>query len=374
MVLLVAADIPLRRKLCNSTRVKSRDASGSRVGSSLSGFSIVVNGRKQFTRLLQISAASKPHIIAHVMPTPQLPSVGHTDRISPSPKREASFSAAKDRGELAEDCPPARHLCDLASTQLALTDRLRFLLAKNVRFVMASREDIQRAIVRHYGLPRAMSADSMLQDFEGSAIGVSPASAASTARATTRPKAKRGGRGVGRRRPDQALAPAATRARSLASVPRLRLTIDRRSGMFSAVEVGQRVLMTRRNGTKEVLVGPKRVWRWFRRFEPMSWSPRAGTILSHSNITPTGSTIWLPTRRQPAAPSRSATRSTMSSTAGTGQQSHCRRCMTKRSRPGQLRCIRHPFHDVKILQGSPGTCSPHPSVPAASPSRPWILK
>ncbi|MEL6346921.1 MAG: hypothetical protein AAFV53_27660, partial [Myxococcota bacterium] len=38
---------------------------------------------------------------------------------------------------------------------------------------------------------------------------------------------------------------------------------------FYTVEDGQRVLMTERSGQMEVIEGPRRVWRWSRRFRPM---------------------------------------------------------------------------------------------------------
>src|SRR5262249_28633112 len=41
------------------------------------------------------------------------------------------------------------------------------------------------------------------------------------------------------------------------------------SMFFYTVEEGQRVLMTRPDGTMRVIVGPQRVWRWRKRFRPM---------------------------------------------------------------------------------------------------------
>jgi hypothetical protein len=157
---------------------------------------------------------------------------------------------------------------------IALADKLRFVLAKNVRFVLAEREEIQRAISRYYGPARAMS-DSMLQQFTDTAVDAMEsdeelASAALSARPTSRPRAKRGGLAADWRSGAQAAAPAAARTRGFSSAPQIPAASDRGYGMwFYTVEEGQRVLMTRRNGTKEMLVGPKRAFRWHRRFEQM---------------------------------------------------------------------------------------------------------
>lgn len=47
---------------------------------------------------------------------------------------------------------------------IATMDKVRFILAKNVRFLPARRESIVAAIERYYGPARTESVDSMLQD------------------------------------------------------------------------------------------------------------------------------------------------------------------------------------------------------------------
>src|SRR5262249_4497731 len=53
---------------------------------------------------------------------------------------------------------------------IALADKLRFLLAKNVRLVPAVRESILAAISRYYGRAETESVDSMLSEFTDTAM------------------------------------------------------------------------------------------------------------------------------------------------------------------------------------------------------------
>jgi type IV pilus assembly protein PilB len=53
---------------------------------------------------------------------------------------------------------------------LDVLDKLRFILAKDIRVAIASRESIQTAINRHYGQTETESVDSMLQEFTETAI------------------------------------------------------------------------------------------------------------------------------------------------------------------------------------------------------------
>src|SRR5262245_25700934 len=53
---------------------------------------------------------------------------------------------------------------------LDVLDKLRFILNRDIRVAIASRESIQTAINRHYGQTETESVDSMLQEFTETAI------------------------------------------------------------------------------------------------------------------------------------------------------------------------------------------------------------
>ena len=157
---------------------------------------------------------------------------------------------------------------------IALADKLRFILNKNVRLVGAPREVIIRAINRHYGRTKTESVESMLHEFTHAASDRAKAAAARPAQAPAPERA------WGRVAPSLA-GPA--EARTLG--PALRSERHRRAGpataedhgpvrggagmFFYVVEEGQRVLVRRPNGTMQVIVGPKRVWRGRSVFRPM---------------------------------------------------------------------------------------------------------
>ncbi|MBW3598415.1 MAG: hypothetical protein KY475_14225 [Planctomycetes bacterium] len=153
---------------------------------------------------------------------------------------------------------------------LALTDRLRFLLAKDVRLVKARRGAIERAIDRHYGQIQGESADSLLQEFTDTAVDFCEDDLAHAAPA-------RGGaaRGesireyqTGLAAPEGVVWRQAAPARRMPGAERSQLQ-GRRGMFFFTVEEGQKVLMHCRNGTIEVLSGPCRRWIGSRRFQPM---------------------------------------------------------------------------------------------------------
>jgi hypothetical protein len=152
---------------------------------------------------------------------------------------------------------------------IGLADKLRFILAKNVRLIPASRQSILAAISRYYGESEYESVDSMLSEFTDTAIDFTN-TAGTAARTRSKPKSlgrylgegvvefKKGIKGVEDEDLDLAL-PGEDNTLALGG-----------TGMiFYVVEEGQRVLMRRSNGTMEVLVGPRRVWRGWSTFQPM---------------------------------------------------------------------------------------------------------
>jgi hypothetical protein len=150
---------------------------------------------------------------------------------------------------------------------LALIDRLRFLLAKNIRLIAGPAALIRAAINHHYGRTETESVDSMLAEFTDTAIDVTEAgedaSPGAVAQGPVRaphargfmlgqppppPKAKRRGR-----RGEDCTGP-----------------IGRMGMFFYTVEEGQQVLMRLRDGRLQVVPGPRRVWRWGKTFQPMA--------------------------------------------------------------------------------------------------------
>jgi hypothetical protein len=153
---------------------------------------------------------------------------------------------------------------------IALADRLSSLTARRVRLALASREEIDAFVERHYGRPYSApeTVDSLMQEFDFSTAPLSlnreRTASAPAARSQGGPAAARAGPWVQRTapraappRPDQAAGVDATQP---VGGP----------GVFTyVVEEGQRVLMRRPNGTMDVVIGPRRVWRGRNTFQTM---------------------------------------------------------------------------------------------------------
>lgn len=159
---------------------------------------------------------------------------------------------------------------------LLLADKLSFILNKKIRFVAYPPAQIRRAIDRHYGGTVTESVDSLLADLadsdiksaEHEALGRTPTvHAGETA---TRPRYfgksllefKKGMRGVenkgegGGEDFDLALDESGNEHENQAM-------------WYYTVEEGQRALLTHKDGRIEVIVGPRRLWAWGKRFERM---------------------------------------------------------------------------------------------------------
>jgi hypothetical protein len=153
---------------------------------------------------------------------------------------------------------------------IALTDKLRFILAKNIRLVPAERQAILEAIDQHYGRQEP-SID--LESFPMELSGTAPAFAEHPPQASP-------SRGAGWWRPSQ-LGRHLGKGIVEAKLERKYKSPPGASGVdatpalggtgmfFYVVEEGQRVLMRRSNGTMEVVVGPRRIWRGRNTFLPM---------------------------------------------------------------------------------------------------------
>jgi hypothetical protein len=147
---------------------------------------------------------------------------------------------------------------------IALADKLRFLLAKNVHLLLARREEIVAAINHYYGRQRP-SIDLECKDLAIDATETEEvyshtrqASAAGSVLRTLFPPVELGrtlGKGL----------------LEFKEGPPTSLTYQPSGGtmFFYTVDEGQHVLMRRPDGTMDVIVGPKRVWRGWKRFFPM---------------------------------------------------------------------------------------------------------
>jgi hypothetical protein len=184
------------------------------------------------------------------------------------------------------------HIATADASNLLLLDKLRFLLNKDIRFVEHPRADILRAIRQHYGQSETESVDSMLAEFTDTAVGFAggeydeDANVTRTGAVYGRPMAPRAALG------DHAPARARGRlfgglARTLAEFRHGMKGVEdefnpsgnngedntpdygTRSMWHYTVEEGQRALMIRKDGRMEVIVGPRRVWAWGKRFERM---------------------------------------------------------------------------------------------------------
>jgi hypothetical protein len=148
---------------------------------------------------------------------------------------------------------------------VALSDRLAFLLSRPVRLIAAAREEVEALVFEYFGEEsESETVDSLLQEFTDEAV--------STAELRHPGLERVAERGFDRR------VPVHSRVRSSrkgVSAGKSRSGLDSTrpvgdSGMwFYVVEEGQRVLVRNPDGTMDVVVGPRRVWRGRRMFQRM---------------------------------------------------------------------------------------------------------
>lgn len=154
---------------------------------------------------------------------------------------------------------------------LLLRDKLTFIINKPIRLIGCPRIDILRAMNRCYGRTETESVDSMLCEFTDTAIdfedGVSKLSVA-------RPRFSGKLKGISHAQTENICDLRSRISEDESDEFELQLNertsdFGSRSMWFYTVEEGQRALMTRYDGRVEVIVGPRRVLRWFKRFERM---------------------------------------------------------------------------------------------------------
>jgi hypothetical protein len=184
---------------------------------------------------------------------------------------------------------------------IALADKLSFAIARKVRLVPAGRDEIVALINKHYGESdeETESVDSMLQEFNDTAIDFAVARDRGTAEGAPLRRVK------SLKVLEEAAAGRALRPQPVAPAPGLDPTRPvGGSGVFTyVVEEGQRVLMRRPDGTMEVIVGPRRVWRGkniFRTMQHFVAHPGDYLIVRHRDgrqeHLPGPSEVWLDPR------------------------------------------------------------------------------
>jgi hypothetical protein len=173
---------------------------------------------------------------------------------------------------------------------LNTADKLTFILNKKIRLVGYPRELIIAAINKHYGRTETESVDSMLREFTDTAIEFTRTAAVQSPQVPVarRPRAKQQmlarsltgfKKGMKGGEDNSADFDLAFEDEDRAAIPQVRVprqpgedtTRDYGSdGMwYYTVEDGQRALMVRRDGRMEIIVGPRRVWKGWSRFEKM---------------------------------------------------------------------------------------------------------
>jgi hypothetical protein len=166
---------------------------------------------------------------------------------------------------------------------IGLADKLRFILNKNVRIVAATEASVLAAIRRYYGPDsEAESVDSMMAEFTDTALPADVLLRAQKAMSRSAPAVRvrrkmAGAISGGRDSPAQMALPQArapeAREERTAGRSRHGRDLTQPVGGYGVlhyvVEEGQRALMRRADGSVEILVGPRRVWRWRRSFQKM---------------------------------------------------------------------------------------------------------
>ena len=151
---------------------------------------------------------------------------------------------------------------------IGLADKLSFIVNKKVRLTPLPRERIIEAINYYYGQTETECVESFLQEFTDTAIDFYDRSIDPEAGVTRSGMATPA---LASLHDERVPARARMKARSESSHAGRDATAPLGgSGMFfHVVEEGQQVLMRRPNGTMEVIVGPRRVWKGRNVFAPM---------------------------------------------------------------------------------------------------------
>jgi hypothetical protein len=164
------------------------------------------------------------------------------------------------------------------ANDISLADKLRFILNKNIRLIPASEPAIVRALNQYYPPTKTESVDSMLAGFTDTAIDYTQTSIdLESSLASRTPRFRDVGRHLGKSLSEFKRGMHGSEEHENAGKPQRRdrggldetPKIGGSGVFFHIVEEGQRSLMRRPDGTMEVIVGPRRVWRGWKVFRPM---------------------------------------------------------------------------------------------------------
>lgn len=167
-------------------------------------------------------------------------------------------------------------LAAVDANDIAVADKLRFLLAKNIRLLPAPAHDVRKAVEKFYGRAEADACDTMISEFTETAIDFDDDDfcddAAPPRQVSSNVRDRRLGlsdllRDAG---PTSLGGPVEFKRGYGLSPRRNSVHYSGRSGMFYfTVDEGERILMTDRSGRSQILSGPRRVWKGRNRFEAM---------------------------------------------------------------------------------------------------------
>ncbi len=146
------------------------------------------------------------------------------------------------------------------SGDLALQDKLSFILAKKVRLITAPEKQVREAIERVFGADEQESVDSLICEFTSTDADQELSDVIAMRRPNPADRVARRAKNSVRTRDSM------TNFRGYSDpAPTLQ---HRNPGMFFyTIDEGERVLRTTKDGQRDVLIGPKRVWRGWSRFE-----------------------------------------------------------------------------------------------------------
>ncbi len=144
---------------------------------------------------------------------------------------------------------------------VALADKLRFILGVDIAFVKAPRKHILGAIDHHYGRDHGESVDSMLCEFTETAIDFDEAPRREMTRVRgLSPQLVRELRGT---------AKSSVMATTSSPPPTAIYTAEGQGMWYFVVPEGERVLVRHVNGRMEEVRGPRRMWRGWKVVIPM---------------------------------------------------------------------------------------------------------
>ncbi|MCA9049017.1 MAG: hypothetical protein KDA89_09845, partial [Planctomycetaceae bacterium] len=164
------------------------------------------------------------------------------------------------------------------SDNIGIADKLRFLLAKNVRLLPAPAYDVRKAVEKLYG--HAEACDGMVCEFTETAIDFDSedleddfcddAESIRRTNAHVRDRAFRRSDLLHDAGPTSPGGPVEFKRGYRQSPRRNSVHYSGRSGMFYfTVDEGERILMTDRSGRSQILIGPRRIRKGRNRFEAM---------------------------------------------------------------------------------------------------------